>query len=561
MARCKVAHPLLKNVTKKTSAISSYYFVILSPYLNFQFYQSIVYMKRSALYLIILTICLTNILHAQNETDAGIIDRIKNEEAKNSQVAFIAHNLTDGCGPRLTNSPGYKKAVAWSVATLRQWGLTAAPEAWGEFGKGWSAEQTVIAIKKPYYQIIKGFSKAWSGSTNGTITAPVMVIDILSMDSLTKLGKALYGKIILIKNNQVSLKIIKGNRPKRYTTSQLSTLRDSYMISATRLGYYAETIQEEYEAENYLHSMGAVAMITASKAGPRGTVFVDGTPAFAKGYSMELPQLVLSAEDFLKVQRLAEDKTGAKLELNIKSNWYTDDLQGYNVVGEIPGSDPTLKNQVVMLGGHLDSWHTGTGATDNAAGCIVMMEAVRILKTLGITPRRTIRIALWGGEEQGLLGSFGYVKKHFGNPADMNLSAEQKLVSAYFNLDNGSGKIRGIYTQNNDSAGAIFKQWLQPFADMGASGVTSSNTGATDHLSFDAVGIPGFQFIQDPLEYETITHHSNMDVYDHLSIDDLKQAAQVVAAFIYNAAMRDDMIPRKPLPKAERFVFDTDTPL
>jgi len=213
-----------------------------------------------------------------------------------------------------------------------------------------------------------------------------------------------------------------------------------------------------------------------------------------------------------------------------------------------------------MLGGHLDSWHSGTGATDNGAGCIVMMEAMRILKTLGVQPRRTIRIALWGGEEQGLYGSFGYVKKHYGDPINMKLTAEQKNVSAYFNLDNGSGKIRGIYLQNNEKVRDIFAAWLAPFADLGAAHITGSNTGSTDHLSFDAVGIPGFEFIQDPLEYETRTHHTNMDTYDHLSIDDLRQASIIVAAFVYNTAMRDEMLPRKPLPKPERFVFDTDFP-
>jgi Zn-dependent M28 family amino/carboxypeptidase len=268
-----------------------------------------------------------------------------------------------------------------------------------------------------------------------------------------------------------------------------------------------------------------------------------------------------SREDYLKLFRLIKDNKKVELEMNLQNTFYENDLTGYNFVAEIPGSDPQLKNQVVMLGGHLDSWVGGTGATDNAAGSIVMLEALRILKTLGIQPRRTIRIALWGGEEQGLFGSFGYVKKHFGDPINMQLSAEQAIVSAYYNLDNGSGKIRGIYAQGNPEVRELFKSWLVPFADMGAAGgVTMSNTGSTDHLSFDAVGIPGFQFIQDPLEYETRTHHSNMDTYEHLSIPDLQQAAVIVAAFVYNTAMRNDMIHRKPLPKPERFVFDTDFP-
>jgi Zn-dependent M28 family amino/carboxypeptidase len=242
--------------------------------------------------------------------------------------------------------------------------------------------------------------------------------------------------------------------------------------------------------------------------------------------------------------------------MNVQNKFYTDDLTGYNVIAEIPGTDPVLKDQIVMLGGHLDSWHISTGATDDAAGCIVMMEAVRVLKSIGVKPRRTIRIALWGAEEQGLVGSYGYVKTHFGNSLDMTLKPEQEKVSVYFNLDNGTGKIRGIYLQNNELVRDIFSAWLQPFSSMGATGITISNSGSTDHLSFDAVGIPAFQFIQDPLEYKTRTLHTNMDEYDHLFMEDLKQSATIVAAFVYNASMRDEMLPRKPLPKPEQFVFE-----
>jgi Zn-dependent M28 family amino/carboxypeptidase len=264
----------------------------------------------------------------------------------------------------------------------------------------------------------------------------------------------------------------------------------------------------------------------------------------------------------MRIARFIANKGKVSLSMNVKNVFYNNDLTGYNFVAEIPGTDPVLKNEVVMLGGHLDSWTGGTGATDNAAGCIVMMEAMRILNALPVKPKRTIRIALWGGEEQGLYGSFGYVKKHFGNPADMQLKPEQQKISAYYNLDNGTGKIRGIYAQGNEAVVPIFKNWLAPFADLGANGgVTLSSTGSTDHVSFDAVGIPGFQFIQDPMEYETRTHHSNMDTYEHLSIPDLQQAAVIVAAFVYNTAMRTELMPRKPLPKAERFVFDFDFPL
>jgi len=334
-----------------------------------------------------------------------------------------------------------------------------------------------------------------------------------------------------------------------------------YMLNKQQLDYFVPYLHKIYKAKLYLESKGAAALLTSGFVSRNGTIEVEGTPAYAKNYKASLPELVVAREDYLRILRLAGDPKKVQLEIDVQNKFYNDDLTGYNMIGEMAGNDPQLKDQVVMLGAHLDSWHSGTGATDNGAGTIVMMEVMRILKSLGVKPRRTIRIALWGGEEQGLYGSFGYVKKHFGDPKDLNLKPEQKKISAYFNLDNGSGKIRGIFLQNNEDVRPVFEAWLAPLADLGATGITSSNSGSTDHLSFDAVGIPGFQFIQDPLEYETRTHHTNMDTYDHLFINDLKQAATVVAVFVYNAAMRDEMLPRKPMPKPERFIFDTDLPL
>jgi Zn-dependent M28 family amino/carboxypeptidase len=258
---------------------------------------------------------------------------------------------------------------------------------------------------------------------------------------------------------------------------------------------------------------------------------------------------MITLEDYLSLCRLAKSGQKINMELDVAARFYASDVTSYNVVAEIPGSDPTLKSEIVMLGAHLDSWQAATGATDNAAGCAVMMEAVRIIRSLGLKPRRTIRIALWSGEEQGLLGSRAYVKKHFADPADMKLKPEHEKLSGYFNIDNGSGKIRGIYLQGNEKVKDLFASWLVPFHDLGAQTVTISNTGGTDHQSFDAVGLPGFQFIQDPLEYNTRTHHTNMDSYDHLVPADLKQIATIVAAFVYQAAMLDEKLPRKDLPQ------------
>jgi carboxypeptidase Q len=284
------------------------------------------------------------------------------------------------------------------------------------------------------------------------------------------------------------------------------------------------------------------------------------------GETATVPALTMAIEQWDRVARLLKQKKDVQLELNVANTFYDDNAMQYNTVAEIPGTDK--KDEVVMLGAHLDSWHAGTGATDNGAGTIVMMEAMRILKALDIKPRRTIRIALWSGEEEGLLGSQNYVQQHFGSRPAMEepvmkgmptlirreagpvtVKPEQAKVAAYFNVDNGTGKIRGVYLQENAGVQPIFEAWMQPFKDLGMNTLTMRNTGGTDHLSFDAVGIPGFQFIQDPIEYETRTHHSNMDVYDRLQPDDLKQAAVIVADFVYNAAMRDEMLPRKPIEK------------
>jgi len=295
---------------------------------------------------------------------------------------------------------------------------------------------------------------------------------------------------------------------------------------------------------------GALAVFSMSPRGHDGTLFVQGGGSYATDAPDNIADIMITFEDYMSMCRLAKAGIAVKVELDVKTSFNEKDTQGYNVIAEIKGTDPLLKDELVMLGGHLDSWQAATGATDNAAGCAVMMEVVRILKALNIQPRRTIRIALWSGEEQGLFGSKGYVKKHFADPATMELKPEHEKFSSYFNIDNGTGKVRGIYLQGNEKVKDIFTQWLAPFRDMGANTVTLSNTGGTDHGSFDAVGLPGFQFIQDPIEYDTRTHHTNMDSYDHLIAEDMQQISVIVASFVYNAAMRDEKLPRKELPKA-----------
>jgi Zn-dependent M28 family amino/carboxypeptidase len=298
---------------------------------------------------------------------------------------------------------------------------------------------------------------------------------------------------------------------------------------------------------------GAVAILSTGIRSHDGTIFAQGGGAYKATDPENFLDMVLGIEDYNTLLRIARSGESVKLDADVKTKFQSNNTQGFNVIAEIPGTDPKLKDEVVMIGAHLDSWQTGTGATDNASGSSVMMEAIRILKTLGVQNKRTIRIGLWSGEEQGLLGSRGYVKKTFADPANMQLLPAHANFSSYFNIDNGTGKIRGIYLQGNEACRNIFTSWLAPFKDLGASTVTISNTGGTDHQAFDAVGLPGFQFIQDPIEYDTRTHHSNMDVYDHLIEADLKQISTIVAAFVYNASQREEKLPRKALPKPRGF--------
>ena len=497
---------------------------------------------------------------AQSEmTDTAIISRIREEGLNHSQVGNIAHYLTDVAGSRLTNSSGYRRAGNWVVGTLKKWGLENAKlEPWGDFGYGWDVEKSMLALKAPYYEPIIAYPSPWCGSTNGAVTSDVFLLDNDDSAFIEKNASQIKGKIVLLRSRDTVLPGDFKADASRYTDSELVKLTDTYMIPAGALKMFMPIILKMITERKLLMKEGAVGILSVSfgGGGRDGTVFVDGFGGYRKKDQPQLPEMILSSDACFKIERLIHSGHTVSVEMDVKTHLLSDDIKGYNVVGEITGTDPSLKAEVVMLGGHMDSWQSATGATDNGAGCITALEAIRILKTLGIRPKRTIRIALWGGEEQGLIGSFHYVKNHFGDPSTMELKPEQSKISAYYNLDNGSGKIRGIFDQGNDAVVPIFEKWLQPFNDLGATTVTRHNTGSTDHLSFDAVGIPGFQFIQDPLDYETRTHHSNMDNYDHLNLNDLKQASTVLAAFVYNTAMRSEKLPRKPLPKPEKFIFE-----
>ena len=501
------------------------------------------------------------IAHGQNEKiDQAMIDKIRQEGMQRSQVMETAFYLTDVNGPRL-QGPGYMKAANYTKGKLAGYGLqNARLEPWGDWGKGWAVERCYFAMTAPYYKSMIAVPRAWSGSTSKLQAADILFITDTDTMALENYRSKLKNKVILIDQTYRVTPSFKADAD-RYTDEELQKMA-SAEASAPRGGQRAaagdstmrrmmQTMRTRSVFNQKMRKMakqeGAVGILNSTQTSKDGTLFVSGDYANAALGAVpdDLADLSISAEDYMMLCRLMKANVPVKLEVDVKTKFFADDIKGYNVLAEIPGTDPVLKDEVVMLGAHLDSWHAATGATDNAAGSAVMMEAVRILKTIGAKPRRTIRIALWSGEEQGLFGSRNYVTNHFVDAKTSKLNKEGETIAAYFNVDNGTGKIRGIYLQGNVAAGPIFAQWLKPFNDLGATTVTAQNTGGTDHQSFDRYGIPGFQFIQDRIEYNTRTHHTNMDTYDHLQPDDLKQAATVVAGFVYNAAMRDQKIPVK----------------
>ena len=498
--------------------------------------------------------------YAQKEADEAFISKLKEQGLQHSQVMDHAFYLTDVNGPRLTASPGFLKAATWAKQKLESWGLkNVQVQSWGEFGKGWQQERCYVAMTKPYYAPLMAQPVAWSGSTpgKGIMTSDIVLIKAKDSAELQQYTGKIKGKVVMVWRTD-TLKM--GFKPDatRFTDEELEKMAKAEPAEprqGARQGNPAmmETFRARMaltRALNNFFTAEKPALVLSMGRGTEGTIFVQGGgTAYKKEAEVGPANVVLSSDDFLRLQRLVAAGIPVELETEVKTKFFDKDMNGYNVVGEIPGTDPKLKDEVVMLGAHLDSWQGATGATDNAAGSAVMMEAVRLLKDANFQPRRTIRIALWGGEEQGLHGSRNYVKSYVADPATMQLQPMQEKISAYYNVDNGTGRIRGVYLQGNEAVRPIFAKWLEPFKDLGANTLTISNTGGTDHLAFDAVGVPGFQFIQDEIEYDTRTHHSNMDTYDHLIPEDLKQASTIVAAFVFNTAQRDEKLPRKVLPK------------
>jgi hypothetical protein len=523
---------------------------------------------------------------AAENLDLTMYARIREEGLLHSHVMEYGSALADDIGPRLTGSPNLAKANAWTRDQLTAMGCTNAHlDDWGEFGMGWQQLNTWVRMAAPDTAVFIAQATPWSPPTNGPVTGDAVYVNIQADSDFDQYKGKLAGKIVLL-GEMRPVPPIEQPLFNRYTDQQLADLANHPIEAGLntamqeRMRTYGQRMRLADKLIQFLYDEKAAGVIRPSRdasdgGGSGGTIFDDngaamGRTPYIRGHEMKVPTVVMNIESYGRVYRLLQAHVPVSIEMNVEAKFLGDHEHGYDTIAEIPGTDPALKDQIVMVGGHLDSWIAGTGATDNGAGTIVAMEVMRILTALHVQPRRTIRIALWTGEEEGLFGSRGYVKEHFGsaplsNAPDqaalpeflrrasgpLELKPEQRQISGYFNLDNGSGKIRGVYLQENGLVAPIFAQWIAPLKDLGVTTLTLRNTGGTDHLSFDAVGIPGFQFIQDELDYETRTHHSNMDVYEELRPADLKQAATVEAIFVYNAAMRDQMLPRKPLPHPE----------
>jgi carboxypeptidase Q len=504
-------------------------------------------------------------LLAEEKVDLNAVYKIKTEAFENSKVMDHLFYLTDVYGPRLTNSVNHRQAAEWAVKKLQDMGLKNAKlEKWGPFGKGWNNTYFAAHMIEPSYMPIIGFPQAWTPGTNGPVQAEPVLVNIRTEADMEKYKGKLKGKLVLdmpVKDLQMA----STPMARRYTDVDLNneamapdpsragrfgggppTAAPGAPGEISPMGSFAAMRALRQKVNKFFADEGVVAVMNYGSKGDGGTVFATSGGSRNEKDPVPPPMFTVTPEHYNRVARLIEKKIPVKMEVNIKSE-FVDAVDGFNVVAEIPGTDKA--DEVVMVGAHLDSWHGATGATDNAAGCSSAIEAVRLLMASGLKPRRTIRIALWGGEEQGLLGSRAYVKEHFADRETMKVTEQHAKLSGYFNLDNGTGKIRGVYAQGNDMMKPVFDSWLKPLNDLGATAVTNRNTGGTDHQSFDGVGLPGFQFIQDPIEYSTRTHHSNMDVYDHVQKGDLMQASAVIATFLYNTANRDELLPRKPLPK------------
>lgn len=528
-------------------------------------------MSRTARTRLLLSLSLLSIAAvaaAAEPVDWEMVTRIRDEGLNRSQVMDTLEHLTETIGPRVTGSPEMRQANDWTRERLAGWGLDAWLESY-DFGRGWGFSHAAVHLVEPHRAPLSALPKGWTRGTAAAMAGQVVAVSVESEEDFERYRGKIAGKILLLTPRERGGYTPPGESeddadPARLSAAELAELVEFEVPDGGRPSWRARARQRyalRRAMGEFLRQEGVLATVEKSS-------FDNGIVRVGNGGSHDVDDpeavtaLVMAAEPFQRLQRLLEAGETVLVEIDVRTRFYDAETDAHNTLAEIPGSDPA--GEIVMAGAHLDSWHAGTGATDNAAACAVVMEAVRILAALGVEPRRTIRVALWSGEEQGLLGSRAYVEEHFatrpepeeGEEEDpfevrwpLTLEPGHDQLSVYFNLDNGAGRIRGVYAQENAAVVPIFAAWLEPFADLGATAVTQRDTSGTDHLSFDRVGLPGFQMIQDPLDYFTVTHHSQLDVLDHVEEADLKQSAVVLASFLYHAAMRDERLPRKPLPQ------------
>jgi hypothetical protein len=478
--------------------------------------------------------------------DLDAVYRLKDEGLQRSKVMEIESYLTDVYGPRLTGSPNIREAADWAEKTMKEWGLANVHTETWPFGRGWQNQRFVANAVTPRAYPLIAYPKAWTPGTNGPVSGEATIAVIANDKDFDTYRGKLRGKFVLgTAMREVPAHFESPGR--RYSDAELADLAKQPEAGGGRGRGNFQAAQAFNAKRNQFFLDEGVAAVLDISRGDGGTLFVQGGGPRDPKEPPVPAQVVVAVEQYGRIWRTLEKKIPVTLTMDIDNKFFDGDRNGFNIAGEIPGTDKA--DELVMLGAHFDSWHTGTGATDNAAGSAVMLEAMRLLKVSGVKLRRTVRIGLWGGEEEGLLGSKEYVKAHFADPATMQLKPEHAKLAGYFNVDNGTGLIRGVYLQGNEAVAPIFQQWIEPFKNLGMTTLTIRNTGGTDHLSYDAVGLPGFQFVQDEVEYNSRTHHSNMDVYERIQPTDMMRNAVIVAAFVYNTANREEKLPRKPLPK------------
>ena len=488
-------------------------------------------MNKLAAAIVVLGVCA---LSAQNSPDQAIVAKIRDEGLQRSQVEPVFTELTVAIGPRLTASPAHKRAAEYVRERLASYGLeNARLEPW-KFGRGWSLETRTVEMIAPRYLPLIGYADAWSPSTSGEVVASPVFVGSRSPEEVASMAGQLKGAMVM--TQPVMTNFVRKDRPQP-SDPEYVAMSAAYATSVGSPAGRSNTPTPVQRIAQTVRDAGAALMLKPS-IGEHGTVFVTGRDSGPGA----IPSVTLSAEHYNMIAGMLQHGVSVRLRVNVQSTFYdADGGNAYNVLAELPGSDPAVRDEIVMIGGHLDSWHTGVGATDNADGSTTVIEAMRILKAIGARPRRTIRVALWAGEEQGLLGSRAWVAQHLAG--EQNAATREKF-DVYFNIDNGSGPIYGWYLQNMESVGKLFTTWLEPFKDLKARRNVIEPVGSTDHLSFTDVGVPGFNPIQDYANYDVRTHHTNMDTVERVSLDDIRQAAIVMAAFAYDAANADQRIPR-----------------